>query len=522
MAQHPDKIKWKEHMSHGLSASQFGMALGLCGRVVDFVDYLRNIVGTELEFTGNASTSHGIVTEAKSRSLYELLTGNAVSDGGFFLTDDGLLGCSPDGRMFYRTNSQNGDSQPQVKGNISTIEVDTREKAVPTVKIPFRSKWQPQVHSTSSLESSSSSSPMQEKCRLLEIKSPFHSLYDGSKPAYQPFGIPQQYLCQMQGQMAIAGVDECDFFVYLDKPACQVVAWRVYRSQEFWEWAGPKLRQVSQWVRDGPPSWLNRSFEFDAFDFSKLVVEPLIFPYDITENAPIRDPRRFPFFERHPNPYESTTSLLLKDDQEALLRSLMNPVTRFLFYSETDSQTEDGMQKEECVLWCRSEKPIPESATVGISWNSLNVEKNSTNDIANWNMKVAVKKPLDFNNGIVICTVHNRQVKFNENNDNSISVRYFERLFFTSLLPLTTQSPALEAVAPSTVMDPLNDGCDDPSSRPETVNECSQRSFYFINETKRFDKRRRSCSISDDSVIIIENESTSRRSVSIEVCTLSQ
>ncbi|KAH9578753.1 YqaJ viral recombinase [Trypanosoma melophagium] len=511
MAQHPDKIKWKGHTPHGLSASQFGMALGLCGRVVDFVDYLRNVVGTELEFTGNASTSHGIVTEPKARSLYELLTGDAVSDGGFFLTDDGLLGCSPDGRIFYRTNSQNGDTQNNVKGIITNGEVDTTEKAAPRVKIPFRSKWQPQVCSTSSLQSS----PTQEKFRLLEIKSPFHSLYDGSKSAYQPFGIPQQYLCQMQGQMAIAGVNECDFFVYLDKPACQVVAWRVRRSEEFWEWASPKLRQVAQWVRDGPPLWLNRSFSFGTFDFSKIMVEPLIFPYDITANAPIRDAHRFPFFERHPNPYESMS---LSDVQDALLRSLMSPITRFLFYSETDSQTQDGTQKEECVMWCRLEKPTAEWPMDGNSWNSLNVIKHSANDTTRWNMKVTVKKPNDFDNGMVMCSVHNREGDFNWNSDNSLSVRFFQRLFFTSLVPLTTRSPTPEVVAHPTVMDTLTSD----SSREESVNEHNQRSLYSTNANQLNSGKRRSCSTYDESVIVIESDSTARRSVSIEVCTLSQ
>lgn len=35
--------------------------------------------------------------EPRARKAYEMLTGSEVTNGGFFTTDDGLIGCSPDG-----------------------------------------------------------------------------------------------------------------------------------------------------------------------------------------------------------------------------------------------------------------------------------------------------------------------------------------------------------------------------------------------------------------------------------------
>ena len=40
---------------------------------------------------------HGVECEPEARAFYSLLTGNAVSNGGFVATDDGRFGCSPDG-----------------------------------------------------------------------------------------------------------------------------------------------------------------------------------------------------------------------------------------------------------------------------------------------------------------------------------------------------------------------------------------------------------------------------------------
>lgn len=453
MAQHPEKLKWKQEVHGGLSASQFGMALGFCGRVSDYVHYLRHVVGTPQEFTGNACTDHGIRTEPKARALYEVLTGCPVYEGGFFATHDRLLGCSPDGRVFYypaevtsesefaRTDSSgaqastpkhvaspccSSDALPfasrapttatsqlqevaerksvsfiggehtlsdRASSSLSSLTTVTTRCSVP---IPFATKRPRRTLSAvsspstldrplpqpppqqlsivqqeptvplllgSSLPNSPSlealgvehrspvvsslppsvlppapSSPVQgssfsaeanasagreahrprallrnrmssRKTRLLEIKSPFRALYDGEKAGYRPFGIPLHYMCQMQGQMAIADADECDFFVYLDHPHCQVEAWRVRRSTEFWKWAEPKLRSVCAWIRDGPPDWLDRNFCFEPFDFSLLQVSPLVFPYDLTDHTPLENPRKFAFFGRFRSPFSPTGSI---------------------------------------------------------------------------------------------------------------------------------------------------------------------------------------------------------------------
>ncbi|KPI90809.1 hypothetical protein ABL78_0042 [Leptomonas seymouri] len=372
MAQHPCKLQWKDEHPYGLSASQFGMALGFCGRVSDYVHYLRYVVGTEKEFKGNACTAHGIMTESKSRALYELLTGCQVHDGGFFVTEDRVLGCSPDGQIFYPAEEtpieQQGHLDAATTMRTASCSMTTRssgdgfslegqkqkelQRSECSVRITFNGKRRARSplstttllsapHSpvcggvpstklrsqgsnltakrispssvapplmpspTTGVAASSSlfNAPTRRNVRLLEIKSPFRGLYDCTKPGYEPFGIPLQYMCQIQGQLSIANCDECDFFVYLDHPTCQVEAWRVRRSREFWRWAEPCLRQVSEWVREGSPDWLNRSFAFPPFDFNRIEVTPLVFPYDITAGRALDDARRFSFFAKHPSPY---------------------------------------------------------------------------------------------------------------------------------------------------------------------------------------------------------------------------
>ncbi|CAJ1033911.1 YqaJ-like viral recombinase domain containing protein, putative [Leishmania shawi] len=378
MAQHPEKLKWKEAHPYGLSASQFGMALGFCGRVSDYVHYLRDIVGTEQEFTGNASTAHGINTEPKSRALYELLTGCRVYNGGFFVTDDRILGCSPDGQIYYHVDERPIEQQgalsasrmtasPSVCGvssryqrcsggfsvsNDTNVIEQQRQRNACSVRVPFNSRWRPRSSlstfssrnsrswdalagdseesttcsngktycatdgpSTTALAESRASTdqtlstpvafPSHHKVRLLEIKSPFRALYTSTKSGCQPFGIPLHYMCQIQGQLAIADCEECDFFVYLDYPVCQVEGWRVRRSRAFWAWAEPNLRCVSSWIRDGPPDWLNRSFAFTDFDFHLIQVVPLVFPFNITASAALTDARCFAFFEHFSNPFEA-------------------------------------------------------------------------------------------------------------------------------------------------------------------------------------------------------------------------
>ncbi|KEG15379.1 hypothetical protein DQ04_00091130 [Trypanosoma grayi] len=507
MAQHPDKIKWKSKVHFGLSASQFGMALGFCGRVVDYVDYLRNIVGTDKEFTGNASTAHGIETEPKARALYELLTGSAVSDGGFFLAEDSLLGCSPDGRIFY-------DTDPSLCGSVDVMTDERRlssPRGVVGVRIPFTAKRRRQNDATTS----PACFPPKGKCRLLEIKSPFNSLYDGSKPSYKPFGIPLHYLCQMQGQMAIADADECDFFVYLDRPACQVVAWRVRRSSEFWEWARPKLLQVVEWVQQGPPLGLNRRFEFEAFDFSKISVEPLVFPYDISANMPINEPRRFPFFERYPNPYRSK---ITDAHHNAVMRGLKSAVTRFLFYTEINNEDQSTEEVRECenMLLCSLPPPAVVTAAANLYWNSLAASCGSAADETTWSTTmVVVEKPCNFNDDSVTC--HLCKKGGGPSQGNKIRVRYFKRDFFSALLPSVCPLNTLEATTvPS-------------ATHGENVTMTIERGSAVMPAAScpsvvplSPSKGRGLSSNSSISVILVDKESAVSRATSVEICALPQ
>ena len=236
-----EKVKWKRTRPAGLSASQFGAAVGLMGRVSDFVDYHRNIVGTDLEFTGNAATAHGIRTEDTARCVYEILTGSIVRDGSFFCK--GSLGASPDGIVC---------------------------------------------------------GPSEAPTRILEIKSPFKRLYDGRKESYKPFGIPQQYMCQMQGQMALSGAKECDFFTYLHGPEIQVCAFRVMFSTTCWEWMEPILLTVSRWIENGLDEGIDRSFEFPPFNYSLIDVHPLILPMNLTTRQFLSNAEGcYDFFERY-------------------------------------------------------------------------------------------------------------------------------------------------------------------------------------------------------------------------------
>ncbi|CUF62210.1 Hypothetical protein, putative [Bodo saltans] len=213
------------------------------------VVYCRDIVGTPLAFEGNDATAHGIRTESKARCLYEMIAQQRVENGGFFPSTDRLLGASPDGQVHLRDPITN--------------EVTTTY--------------------------------------LLEIKSPMRALYDASKPAYAPYGIPPAYMCQMQGQMALSATPWCDFFVFLEQPTPSCYCMRVYRSDAFWQWAEPKLRLVSTWIRDGLPSTVNRSFDFPSYNFRTILVEPFIPPFDLVERRCVmqRDPRRFPVFFRN-------------------------------------------------------------------------------------------------------------------------------------------------------------------------------------------------------------------------------
>ncbi len=105
---------------------------------------------------------HGHLSEPVILRLYEKLTGNRVSDGNYWLHSKPELkdyyGCSPDGIIEY--------------DSFTKRERKTGEK-------PFG---------------------------LIEIKAPYHVLYDDIKP---------EHMCQMMYQMWITGATYCDYVVGL-------------------------------------------------------------------------------------------------------------------------------------------------------------------------------------------------------------------------------------------------------------------------------------------------------------------
>lgn len=64
--------------------------------------YIRELIGEcfcpEFQYwEGNKFTERGTLLEPDARSQFEQLTGKAVRQVGFVLSDDGICGCSPDG-----------------------------------------------------------------------------------------------------------------------------------------------------------------------------------------------------------------------------------------------------------------------------------------------------------------------------------------------------------------------------------------------------------------------------------------
>lgn len=459
MAQQPQKLVWKHDTPYGLSASQFGMALGFCGRVSDYIDYLRNIVGTGQEFSGNACTAHGINTEAKARGLYEALTGNEVHDGGFFLSQDRLLGCSPDGQSFYY------EAVTPCPPRASTNSSMTFHQSTCSFKIPFRRPQrslensdvrlsaEPMGAVSCSPDTTAQSLPTVKcKLRLLEIKSPFRALYASNRPNCQPYGIPLQYMCQIQGQMAIADAEECDFFVYLDEP-CQVEAWRVKRSPVFWRWAEPKLLQVVEWVRDGPPPLLGRSFEFEPFDFSLLHVQPLVFPFCLSSGKPLCSSEKYAFFAGFENPYADVlvhTPCISEMRTEAarIANAVRSPAIQFLFVAADTEEPSTSQQQYD------DEAPGSISfqcTALGLSqelgrWNSVFSEDAELESRAADCVAVHVSVPENWDAGEVHVRVDASQA--------TQVVRLYKRHFFSALVPFRDRSStsctalaALEVVA---------------------------------------------------------------------------
>jgi len=65
--------------------------------------------------------------------------------------------------------------------------------------------------------------------RLVEAKCPFYKMYDD---------VPAHYMAQVQGQMFIAEMDQCDFFAWSPE---EIRIWRVDFSEAYWAMMLPLL-----------------------------------------------------------------------------------------------------------------------------------------------------------------------------------------------------------------------------------------------------------------------------------------
>eukprot|EP00698_Gefionella_okellyi_P017196 TRINITY_DN4992_c0_g1_i1.p2 TRINITY_DN4992_c0_g1~~TRINITY_DN4992_c0_g1_i1.p2 ORF type:complete len:192 (-),score=38.01 TRINITY_DN4992_c0_g1_i1:728-1303(-) len=102
--------------------------------------------------------------------------------------------------------------------------------------------------------------------RLVEIK------YPQQEYTRHANGIPLSYIYQIQGQMAISGIGECDFVVVCAASQRARVV-RVFFSPELWEWMWPKLVAFYQWchLRHFGPG--DKSFRWDAAPLHKIQVQ---------------------------------------------------------------------------------------------------------------------------------------------------------------------------------------------------------------------------------------------------------
>eukprot|EP01064_Diplonema_japonicum_P001653 TRINITY_DN11095_c2_g1_i1.p1 TRINITY_DN11095_c2_g1~~TRINITY_DN11095_c2_g1_i1.p1 ORF type:complete len:507 (+),score=73.34 TRINITY_DN11095_c2_g1_i1:67-1521(+) len=158
-----------------ITASEFGRAVGMTGRVKDYLEG-KCCVGLDrsLAFTGNVATHHGVKSESRARQVYAENLGVTVLDGGFWVNPQKgyeSFGASPDG----------------IAGD-----------------------------------------------RLLEIKCPLYGYPNHTKWDPRFKGIDPNYYCQMQGQLNIVNSETCDFFVW-DVCTSSWCLWRVSRDKAFWE-----------------------------------------------------------------------------------------------------------------------------------------------------------------------------------------------------------------------------------------------------------------------------------------------
>eukprot|EP00730_Choanoeca_flexa_P000059 TRINITY_DN10027_c0_g1_i2.p1 TRINITY_DN10027_c0_g1~~TRINITY_DN10027_c0_g1_i2.p1 ORF type:complete len:290 (+),score=52.62 TRINITY_DN10027_c0_g1_i2:82-951(+) len=179
-----------------VTASQFADAVNLgYGATRDFLAHIKSKRTADLQKERSSSSSsssrptspskspprramsHGIESEPIILEMYELLTGAKVRPAGLFVCDESerlgnLVGASPDG-----------------------VLLDNDEKSI----------------------------------GLVEIKAPTRRLYSQC-----PDDIPERYMCQMQGQMAVTNIRTYCDFVSVCFATRELRVQRVFFSPSYW------------------------------------------------------------------------------------------------------------------------------------------------------------------------------------------------------------------------------------------------------------------------------------------------
>ncbi|XP_046350520.2 uncharacterized protein LOC124131345 [Haliotis rufescens] len=181
-----------------ITASQFGDVIGV-GRGKPF-DFFLSLISEdsifELDDNLMSHLQHGIDTEIIIKEAYEMLTGNSVRDSGFWVPNKDsplktLIGASPDGVVVDR------DCPENIIG-------------------------------------------------LTEFKAPVHKMYSGNDLDY---GIPRQYMAQIQGQMAVVGAPWCDFLAVCTKTR-EIMLKRVHFHPLYWLHVSDVIRQFCHTLQE--------------------------------------------------------------------------------------------------------------------------------------------------------------------------------------------------------------------------------------------------------------------------------
>lgn len=182
-----------------ITASLFGDALGVGkGRPYDFLASLPSSDQDDSacdseSMHSNCWTRHGIKLEPVINEAYQLLTGYHTRPSGFWipLKADPLyrmIGASPDVLVYP--------------------EISSKQDLIPL--------------------------------GLAEFKAPYYKMY--TEGIGCPYGIPRQYMAQMQGQMGVCHLPWCDFMAVCTATH-EVLLKRVYFNLKYWTYISERLKE---------------------------------------------------------------------------------------------------------------------------------------------------------------------------------------------------------------------------------------------------------------------------------------